>query len=371
MRHTHRQTLARCTPLMTAMLALFLAACSDSTPEQDGSHQTENTMLRVRAVNPQPVQEAGRWYLVADIVPEKQSPLAFQTSGRILQRLVEPGMAVAAEQELMILDDSDIQLKLNALQAQLDAAESDQSLARKEWRRIRQLFAKKLVPQDAIDNAQNRLNNVKARVQALQWQVKEIERQLAYTRLQAPDDGVIIQVQADIGQVVAAGQPVLTLQVGHSVEFAVGVPAARLHNLPARAQAEIGNQRLSVRLRYLSPQADPATRTWPARYQLEQPDSLASPLVPGDFARLWFQQPVVESLITLPISAVFSENGQHFVWHLTGTGDTKKAYRVPVQIIKTYPASVWVQTTLQLTDQVVAMGAHLLSEGQTVQVQEQ
>jgi len=245
----------------------------------------------------------------------------------------------------MVLDDTDLQLKLNALQAQLTAAESDLVLARKEWQRIKKLFAKKLVSQDVVDNAQNRLNNVKAKVEALRWQLKQVQRQLDYTRLKAPDDGVVISVLAEVGSVVGAGHPVLNAQIGPRVEFAVGIPASRLRGLPEQALAVVAGKEIPVQRRYLSPQADPVTRTWPARFQVAEPQSLSVALIPGDF-----------------------ENGHHYVWRVETENNLPSVHKVRVWLVKSFPAYAWIRGPLKPDDKIVAMGAHLLSEGQTVRI---
>jgi multidrug efflux system membrane fusion protein len=345
----------------------LLAACSDSGDKQE-TGQSPHELLQAQALHPVPVNESDRWHLVADVVPEKLSPLAFQVPGRVLERRVDPGDRVSHDQVLMVLDDTDLQLKLKALQAQLAAAESDLVLARKEWQRIKTLFAKKLVSQDLVDNAQNRLNNVKARVEALRWQVRQLQQQLEYAQLRAPADGVIIDVQSEVGAVVAPGHPVLTMQIGPALEFAVGIPAARLHQLPDRATAVVGTDRIPVQLRYLSPQADPVTRTWPARFQIAQPEAVKQPLVPGDFAEMWFQQPVKAPLLKVPLSAVFAESGKHYVWRIDTSTQPATVHRLAVTVVKTFPTAVWIRGPLGTDDLIVAMGAHLLSEGQPVRV---
>ncbi|GEM_PF-1089242 len=345
--------------------AVVLTACGGS--EQTADEATSAPRL-VRAIHPLPVSEADRWHLVADVVPEKLSALSFLIAGRVQERRVDPGDTVAKDDVLMVLDDTDVRLKLKALEAQLKAAESDLVLARKEWQRIQKLFARKLVSQDVVDNARNRLNNVVSRVEALRWQLKELQRQLDYTRLKAPADGVIISVLAEKGSVVAPGHPVLQMQLGSAVEFAVGIPAARLQQLPKTATAEVNGKQIPVRQRYLSPQADPVTRTWPARYQVSDPGALATRLVPGDFAKIWFSQPVAEPLLKLPVSAVFAENSQHYVWRIDARENPPRVRRVAVIIVKNFPAYVWVRAPLTIKDQVVAMGVHLLSENEPVRI---
>lgn len=354
--------------VLIALTALLLLACSGADDPQKNADSESAQAIKVKVTQPIPVNEADRWHLVADVVPEKLSALSFQVPGQIKQRLVEPGDAVRKDQVLMVLDDTDLQLKLKALQAQLTAAESDLVLARKEWQRIKKLFAKKLVSQDAVDNAQNRLNNVKAKVDALRWQLKQIQRQLEYTRLKAPEDGVIISLLAEVGAVVAAGHPVLNAQIGPRVEFAMGIPAARLHDLPEQAMAQVAGQDIPVQRRYLSPQADPVTRTWPARYAVMDAQALPVALIPGDFAQLWFSQPVREPLLKVPVSAVFAENGQHYVWRVDANSNSPTVHRVEVTLVRSFPAFVWIRGPLSPDDRIVAMGAHLLSDGQVVRI---
>jgi RND family efflux transporter MFP subunit len=184
--------------------------------------------------------------------------------------------------------------------------------------------------------------------------------------LRADADGVVIAVQADVGEVVSPGQPVLRLAQDGPREIEVEFPENRTA-LAKAAQARVAlwanpELRLPARLRELSAAADPVTRTFRARYTVQAP---AGTLALGQSATLHLQLPVAANgTARLPTTAIFGKQGRTLVWLYDAKTSTVQAQ--PVQSLGVEDNDVLV-AGLTPGMQVVTAGVHVLAEGQKVQ----
>src|SRR6185295_5751750 len=114
----------------------------------------------------------------------------------------------------------------------------------------------------------------RAQLKAAEAQARAAQNALGYALLVADLDGVIVETLAEPGQVVAAGQTVVRLAQHGPREAIVQLPETLRPALGSTAQAAIFGRAGVVtptHLRELSSAADPATRTFQAKYVLEGP----------------------------------------------------------------------------------------------------
>jgi len=291
------------------------------------------------------------------VVALQQSPLSFQVPGRIVERKVEVGDRVRRGQVLMVIDDRDYRLKVENLQAQISATASDLETARRDLQRLENLLQRKLVSQQQVDNARNRVTRLKAQLGALQPQLAQARNQLAYTRLKAPFSGVVTARQVDIGQVVAPGTSVVTVAAeerGARFDWpeTAGQP-------PQAVMLRFDMQTFTAVLDYISPQADPVSRTFSVRYHLGQK---AVPL--GRSVQLRVEQ-AGQPLWRVPLAAVRMEQGQAMVFAVVD--DRIQPVKVAVERMDSEHA--WVRGPLQPDLSIVSMGVHRLTPGQKVRAQ--
>ena len=127
-----------------------------------------------------------------------------------------------------------------------------------------------------LEARQAAATTARGRVDQAKSQLSSAENNLAYTELRADTDGVVTAVQAEVGQVMAQGQGVVRVARTDELEIVVGVPEHRLKTVRESRAASFElwsdpGQRHAVRLRELSPSADPMTRTYPARFSITEP----------------------------------------------------------------------------------------------------
>lgn len=332
--------------LALSLLAL-LAACGKETPPVAPTPRPALTIQVGRVATDNGVRYSG------DVRARHEIPLGFRVGGKVAARLVEVGQAVKAGQVLARLDVADAALQVNAAEAQL-------TLARAEAERYRSLFAKKFISQSALDAKETAL-------QAATAQAGLARNQSGYTNLVAEHAGVVVATLADVGQVVAAGQPVLRLAQDGEREVMIAVPEAQFAQLNVGDTAEISlfagdaAQGLQGRLRELSPAADPATRTYPARITLLG-DARAAAL--GMTAQVHFAPRGKAEKLLIPLTAVFQQGKNTAVW-IVRKDQTVQLQNVEIAAYRDDGAVV--ASGLQGGERIVSNGVHRLSAGEKIQ----
>jgi len=307
---------------------------------------------------------AGRVELAGEIRAQVESPLGFRVGGKIIKREVEAGQRVQKGQVLARLDPRDYTLASTAAASQVDAARADLDLARAEYKRFQELRAQQFVSDLDLDRKRVAVSAAEARLKSLQSQSSLETNRVEDAILRADSNGVITQLQADVGQVVAAGQPVLSLAQDGARDIAVEFPedrtqAARLSGARASLWAKPQEQ-YPATLRELSAVADPVTRTFRARYRVDAP---AGALALGQSATLTIPLPGNGQGIKLPTTALVSEHNQTRVWQYSPAD--RKVRMVPVQVVGIDGNEVLVSGVAEGARIVVA-GVHVLREGQVV-----
>ena len=338
-------------------LALLVAACG----------QEEVVEKQVRpAIFVQPVPSGGVLETYPGEVRARYEPeLAFRIGGKVARRLVEVGERVKKDQALAELSAEDVNLRLQAAQAQLAAAEADMSLARSERDRYGKLVSRQLVSRSQFENAENVYKAAAARVKQMRAELDVAKNQNDYAILRSPSDGVISRRLVESGQVVGAGQTVFTLATDGEREVSINLPEQGIEAF--KLGQEVGvelwtkpGKRFIGKLRELAPAADPVTRTYAARVAFSDNQV---PAELGQSARVYFL--IGESAgLAVPLSAVSAEEGAAYVFVLdTQTSTVKKT---PVRLGAFSERLVPVLEGLSAADYVVAAGVQLLRDGLAV-----
>lgn len=307
--------------------------------------------------------------LAGEVRARVESKLGFRAPGKIISRKVEAGQRVKRGQELARLDPRDYQLAVAAADADKAAADADLANARNELKRFEDLRTKGFVSETELERKRVALSLAEANVARANSGASLEGNRLGDTVLRADADGVIMSVEADAGEVVAAGQPVVVLAQDGPREIDVEFPEDRTP-LAKIASAEVSlwaqpGVKYPARLRELSAAADPVTRTFRARYSVQAP---ADALALGQSASVMLRLPVIGKGVRLPTTALVAADSQSakvapgvqtLVWILDG----EVVKRVPVKIIGIEGNDVMVAG---LSDgmQVVTAGVHVLTEGQ-------
>ena len=297
-----------------------------------------------------------------------ESKLGFQASGRIVARLVEIGSHVKRGQPLMRLDPAQESLQVVAAVASVDAARSRVAQNRVDLQRTEQLLARKFASQAEVDQQRLALAESESQLKSAMAQQQIRVNQRGYTELLADRDGVVAAINAEAGQVVSAGQQVVTLAADGEREVLVSVPESRVDELRRAKALQVSlwaqpGRRYEGALRELAPDADSVTRTYSARIAVKDADRA---LMLGMTASVFLPDVEGASAIRLPLTAIHHRDGQPVVWVIDAASG-RVAPR-PVALGSAQNDSVLVAHGLQGGETVVTAGVHMLHEGQKVKL---
>lgn len=345
--------------LLVAALAVVLAGCKATAPPPP------EPIRPVKVMQVQPRRDAAAFVLPGEVRARWETRLAFRVGGKLVHRAVEVGQVVAAGDLLGLLDDTDLRLAVQTQEATLAAAQADARLALREEQRVRKLFEGKLTSQSQLDQAQGAREAAAAQAHAAQERLAQVRRQAEYARLVADEAGVVIAVEAEEGQVLAAGQTLLRVARLEAREVVVAVAETRLPALRAAERLEVTLNAVpgrvwSGRLRELAPAADAASRTFAARVAIAAADEAVAL---GMSAQVRVVAPGAE-VLAVPLTALSSKDETPRVWTLDPA--TQQVRRVAVTLGPVRGDAVVVLDGLAPGDRVVTAGAHLLREGLTV-----
>src|SRR5947209_3515290 len=293
-----------------------------------------------------------------------QSELGFRVGGKILERSVDVGQRVQKGQPLMQLDPEDLRLSAAAQQANVEAARAKYTQAKADETRSATLIKSGVISGREYDQDRAALDSAKALLEAVEAQARVSNNSSEYAVLLADADGVIVRTLCEPGQVVAAGQTVIQLAHDGPREALINLPEGVRPDLGTMASARLygRNQMYQARLRELSDAADPASRTFAARYVLEG-EAASAPLGSTVTIGLLTKQTSGSQCVQLPVGAIHDRGNGPGVWIVDDKSEVK--FR-SVQIASVGQEQVVLSSGVQAGEKVVALGAHLLHEGQVV-----
>lgn len=292
-----------------------------------------------------------------------ESDLGFRVPGKIVERLVSAGQQVHAGQPLMRIDDTDLRLVLAAKRSAVDAARASSVQLDAEEQRNAHLLKNGWISRQRYDQAKAAADAAKAQLAAAQAEAKVAENEVLYSVLVAGAEGTIMETLGEPGQVISAGQPVVRLAQSGPREAVVALPEMMRPAIGSAAEAEVyGRDRKAygARLRQLSDSADAQTRTYEARYVLDEGASSA-PL--GSTITIRLTSEVAEPQVQVPLGALLDDGQKTGVWTVDKATSTVRFQ--PVKLVRVTDDSA-VISGLNSNERVVSLGAQLLHEGAPV-----
>lgn len=346
--------------LMAMGVGLGLAGCApkEVPPEPVRAVRT----LKVGAGEASLVRE-----YAAEIKARTESRLSFRVGGKLLARPVNAGDAVRAGQVLAQLDPQDLRLGQEAAQAAVSAAQTQFDQAASDFKRYQDLRAQNFISAAELERRETALKAAKAQLEQARAQAGVQVNQAAYASLTAPAAGVVTAVEAEPGQVLGAGAPVLRLALDGPRDAVFAVPENRVAELRAllgkaggvKLVPWGGQEALPATVHEVAAAADPVTRTFAVKADIGK-----APLRLGQTATVSITQAPQSGVIRLPLTALVELKGQSAVWLLDAA--QMKVRQQVIQVGGADGNTVLVSAGLKAGDEVVTAGTHLLTAGQQV-----
>lgn len=342
-------------PVLLLALGLGLAGCSNEEAAKPAP------LRPVLSVVLEPRAEEVRGY-AGTIQPKIRTDLGFRVLGRITTRDVKVGDAVTRGQRVASIDPSALELAVQAASANLAGANAQLANATGAEERQRALYETRTATQATLDAAVQARDSARATVARALAALDKAREQLNYANLTAEFDGVVTATPADVGQVVAPGQAVVTIAQPKDREAVVDVPEWQdsIRLATAFTVALELDPAITARgkVREIAPEADKATRTLRVRITLDEPPTAfrlgATILARADVA------PVLR--LEVPQSAVLAEGGNNFVFVVVGNS----VQRRPVTLAPGSGPVAIITAGLEAGTRVVTAGVHALKDGQPI-----
>ena len=344
--------------------AMLVSACSRPAPPEEPVRSVKVITVGLGAF------ESGQEY-AGEVRARVESRLGFRVAGKITKRTVEVGQRVMAGQLLAQLDPRDYQLAADAGRAQVVSATTQRDLAAADLTRYRALKDQNFISGAELERREATLKAAQATLEQAQALQAGQGNQTGYTQLLADVSGVVTAVEAEAGQVVAAGTPVVRIAQDGPRDVVFAVPEDKLARVPVGSAVTVrswtGGPSLRGTVRELAASADPVTRTFPVKVTLSEKD--AGEALPLGATAYVVPQAVAQlagGVIKLPTSALRQEGRGSAVWVLDTASMTVRSQ--PVQIATADGNEAVIASGLQPGQKVVSAGVHVLSPGQKVTI---
>jgi RND family efflux transporter MFP subunit len=348
------------TGIALAATAVALAGCDDTVAQ--------------KAEPPRPVLVASVHYgaetpersFVGSVRPRIEADIGFRVAGKVAKRLVEVGQTVNIGQPLATLDEVDLKLQAEQAEAEFRAATGVLAQASAAETRAKELRAKGWATDAQMDQASAAADEARARLNRAERSVELTKNSLSYATLMSDARGVVTATLVEPGVVVAAGQAAIRVARFAEKEAVVAIPETLIERAKTGTASVTlwsePDKKYAARLREIAPAADPATRTYLAKFSLPGADDNVSL---GMTATLTLADPATSRVARLPLSALFSEGREPSFYVVNDKGEVSLK---PV-IVKSYGSNdVLVTGGVAEGDQVVALGVQKIDPSQKVRV---
>ena len=346
--------------LTLALLAVALVGCNDKVAEKAAPGRP----VLVATVHYEP--ELPQRSFVGTIKPRIETDMGFRVPGKVAQRLVEVGQTVDVGQPLATLDEVDLKLQAEQAEAEFRAATGVLAQAAASEARAKDLRAKGWTTDAQMDQAKAAADEARARLNRAERSVDLTKNSLSYATLLADTRGVVTATLIDAGQVVASGQTAIRVARVAEKEAVVAIPETLLGRAKdGTATVTLWSEpdkKYTAKLREIAPNADPATRTYLAKFSL--PDA-GDQVSLGMTATLTLADRATERVARVPLSALFSQGGASSLYIVDASGDVTLK---PVAV-KSYESNdVVISGGVDEGSKVVVLGVQKLDPAQKVRV---
>jgi RND family efflux transporter MFP subunit len=348
-------------PVAAVLVAAALAGCSKPPAAEDPVRAVKVQTVGASAYGTAPE-------FSAEVRARIETPMGFRVAGKILRRQAELGQRVQAGQVLAQLDPQDYRLAADAARAQQASAQTNRDLAAADLKRYRELRAQNFISGAELERRETTYKSAQAQFEQAQAQLASQGNQASYATLVADTAGVVTAIEAQPGQVVSAGTPVLRIAQDGARDVVFAVPEDRAAQIKPGSDVAVrgwaGGPELPGKVREVGASADPVTRTYTVKVAIDA--ATAPPLGATVYARPQALSHVGAPVLKLPTSALRQEGSGSAVWVLDKASMTVRSQ--PVQVATADGNEAVIAQGLEPGMQVVVAGVHVLAPGQKVSI---
>ena len=343
-----------------AFLAVALAGCNDKVAEKPAPSRP------VLVATAHYEAETPERSFVGTVKPRIEADMGFRVPGKVAKRLVEVGQTVDIGTPLATLDEIDLKLQAEQAVAEFTASTGVVAQAVAAEQRAKDLRVKGWTTDAALDSAKAAADEARARLNRAERSVDLTKNSLSYATLMADARGVVTATLIEPGQVVAAGQTAIRVARFAEKEAVVAIPETLVERAKTGSATVTlwsePNKKYAAKLREISPSADPATRTYLAKFSLP---GAGDNVELGMTATLTLCDQKTARVARLPLSALYNAGDKPSFYVVDEAGDVALK---PVTV-KSYESNdVVISGGVDEGARVVALGVQKLDPTQKVRV---
>lgn len=336
--------------------ALGLTGCS-----QEKKAEAQEVIRPVKVVEIGEAETTRQLDYSGSVRARTEMNLGFRIAGKVTERLVDIGQHVNEGDVLARVDPSDYELSVKSAEASLDAAERQVETVDLARKRAEQLYAKNFAPKSQLDQAVLSYDQAVATRDAARSTLAQAQNQVHYTDLKAGKAGIVTAISADIGQVVGAGTPVMTVAVDGEKEVLIAVPEMDIAGFRPGKEVKASfwsDEALTLdgKVREVAGSADPQSRTFAVRVSLPNDPRVLLGMTANVAAIVGSKA----QLVSIPLTAMAEKDGKHIVWTVDRASDT--VHPRPIKVANFTADGVAVAEGLKQGDVVVAAGTQFMTD---------
>ncbi|EJT02255.1 efflux RND transporter periplasmic adaptor subunit [Rhizobium sp. CCGE 510] len=310
--------------------------------------------------------------LTGTVEPTIETELGFRILGRMIARNVNVGDVVKKGDVVAAIDPVALELAVRSSQSDVENSDAQLRNAVTTEQRQRALVETRSGTEASLEEAEQARRSATAAVAKAQANLDKANEQLGYAQLRAEFDGVVTAASAEVGQVVSAGQTVVTIARPDKRDAVVDVPQGAAQKLKIGAPFEVTLQldpaiRASGVVREIAPEAETATRTSRTKIALiHPPEAFRLGSVISASATL-----AADLEIVLPSSAILAGTEGPSVWIVDVPGKKVSLRRVKIDGDVVEGGTVRIAEGLAPGDRVAVAGVHKLEDGQAIRIDQE
>ncbi len=355
-------------PLLLSTTAALALALTLALGCSDGQAVAPEMKLPLVSAMPVTIEDLeDRVTAVGELVAPQHAELSAEVDGRVTELMLVEGQSVTAGDPLLELDPAKRRLELAAARAHVSEAAASVENVRRQVSRQRELQARNISSQSALDDSETELRLAHAKLAAAKADLGVESRALEEATVRATFDGMVVRRMVSLGEYVQVGRSLVEIVSLNPIEVEFRVAEidssfVRLGQEVAVHVAPYPDRSFGAKVTVISPTIDPNTRTLRVKAVVDNAEGL---LRPGLFARADLGLSVHEGVAVVPSSAVLQRVDGSVVFVLDGTN---RATRRVVQLGSFQEGRVEVTKGLQAGDRVLVRGHADLLDGQQVRL---
>ncbi|MCB0716962.1 MAG: efflux RND transporter periplasmic adaptor subunit [Bacteroidetes bacterium] len=366
---------------LATLFAVTLAACGNKSEEAGAATQEpsatqtaaddEGRLIRVQTEELAATDFTETVTVTGSVEALEDATLSARSGGTIVS-LLPLGRSVGTGGTIAAIDAGLAEAGVSQAQAARDAAHAQYNLAEDTFKRQQPLYRDSVISPLEFEQVRSQLAQAKAQYEASEATLKQVQEQLAYTRVVAPFSGTVEEHLVQLGEQVSPGVPVARIVSTRKVKVTAGIPERYSGEVKLGANATIrldsyGMEARTGKVTFVGSAIDEASRTFPIEIELFNSDGA---LKPEMIATVDVTRGVVEDAIVIMQSAVLRDEFGNSVYVVDRASGTPKAERKPVTLGPSSSGRVVITDGLAPGEELIVVGQSNVAPGDALEIEE-